>query len=298
MKLSFLSLLLVMLALGSSAQRLQMNDTTNRWDYARRYETVGHTFKYAWSFWCADSAIHVNGKEYGRIRHQCGASSIPFRDDTAARKLYVWDATTNTDVLIMDYNLNDGDSFTATYNTTSITWGVSVDTVMINGYPHKTLRLSIDMFNTGYSSLGFIEGIGFTTIHPLAVWDQLMSPYPNMNGVPQLACFKSNNQLYVENTQYTGKTCWERILDVQEPQRVSHPGVYPQPASEKATLVLPARVADAILTVSDMQGRIVQTQHLENTAIAEITNNHNLSGIYFYRVTGTNTAYSGKIVFR
>ena len=73
--------------------------------------------------------------------------------------------------------------------------------------------------------------------------------------------------------------------------------IYPNPAKDKATLSLTGLTANAKIIVSDLQGRIIQTEDLQaGTEIYELNTSNYASGVYYIRILCGNNVNTQKLV--
>ncbi len=201
-----ISLLLLVIALASSAQKIRFSDTRNEWktlafvfdgppfkqEFAYGADTIayGHAYKllhnnisyfYCTAMWSSGTCPGGGGGGGG------GSSELYFiREDTLNNKVYYRDITTvSTDTLehlLYNYNLTVGDSINFTFMGSTLTDTVaSIDSTLINGVYHKIFN----MINKQYGfmrSYTVVEGIGCTN-NPL---------FPALFGV----CFEYGESLY------------------------------------------------------------------------------------------------------
>ena len=73
--------------------------------------------------------------------------------------------------------------------------------------------------------------------------------------------------------------------------------IYPNPAKDKATLSLTGLTANAKIIVSDLQGRIIQTEDLQaGTETYELNTSNYASGVYYIRILCGNNSNTQKLV--
>ena len=73
--------------------------------------------------------------------------------------------------------------------------------------------------------------------------------------------------------------------------------IYPNPAKDKATLSLTGLTANAKIIVSDLQGRIIQTEDLQaGTETYELNTSNYASGVYYIRILCGNNVNTQKLV--
>ena len=73
--------------------------------------------------------------------------------------------------------------------------------------------------------------------------------------------------------------------------------IYPNPAKDKATLSLTGLTANAKIIVSDLQGRIIQTEDLQaGTETYELNTSNYASGVYYIRILCGNNVNTQKLI--
>jgi hypothetical protein len=70
--------------------------------------------------------------------------------------------------------------------------------------------------------------------------------------------------------------------------------IYPNPATDNITVILPENVYQAVFTVYDMQGKILIRKEISNQDAVPVSNL--AKGVYIYNVTTDKQRYQGKIV--
>jgi hypothetical protein len=72
--------------------------------------------------------------------------------------------------------------------------------------------------------------------------------------------------------------------------------VYPNPATDNITVVLPENIHQAVFTIYDTQGKMLLQQNIGNQETVSVSNL--AAGIYIYHVRTEKESYQGKIVLR
>ena len=73
--------------------------------------------------------------------------------------------------------------------------------------------------------------------------------------------------------------------------------IYPNPAKDKATLSLSGLTANAKIIISDLQGRIIQTEDLQaGTETYELNTSNYASGVYYIRILCGNNVNTQKLI--
>ncbi|MGM9819248.1 MAG: T9SS type A sorting domain-containing protein, partial [Candidatus Onthomorpha sp.] len=73
--------------------------------------------------------------------------------------------------------------------------------------------------------------------------------------------------------------------------------VYPNPASERATIAVSGVESGAKIVVSDMQGRIILSDNMANDTY-ELSVDNLASGVYYIRVINGNTIHTHKLIVK
>jgi hypothetical protein len=74
----------------------------------------------------------------------------------------------------------------------------------------------------------------------------------------------------------------------------SNISVYPNPATDNITVILPSNISTATFTLYDMQGRILIKQNINNQDAISVSNL--AAGIYIYNVTTDKQKHGGKLI--
>jgi hypothetical protein len=237
----------------------------------------------------------INGKQYCELFEKSlfslGSSNDHFylAEDTLTGKawLYFEGLSGNEEILIMDMNLNVGDTFFIHNSSTNYTL---VDSVFYDaGLKH--IRLDYSQFVQSASGfqeipLMFIEGIG-PNFSPV-----FNHPYAGLSNPPFFLLCKEEDTLqafHLEiNNQSGSNLCtYSYITDVYEnTNQEVMVKVYPNPAAESITVAYDfINMEDGRFHLYSMDGKLLIEKHLETTARQTIINSAALdNGIYFYTV--------------
>ncbi|MDR1183009.1 MAG: leucine-rich repeat domain-containing protein [Bacteroidales bacterium] len=104
------------------------------------------------------------------------------------------------------------------------------------------------------------------------------------------------NPAIVSNYSYTAKVIASytvRNVGIKDIQTAGV-SVYPNPATDNITIVLPDNVVRATFTLYDMQGKALIRREINNQEIAPV--NNLASGIYMYHVRTAKESYQGKFL--
>jgi hypothetical protein len=111
-------------------------------------------------------------------------------------------------------------------------------------------------------------------------WDDGNTENPRAFTVTQDAIFKA---IFTSTTGVT---------DIES----SAISIYPNPAEDYITVILPENVSNAVFTVYDMQGKALLQQNISNKETVSVSNL--AAGIYIYSMRTEKENYQGKIVLR
>ena len=154
MKAILVCLCLVCFSWLAIAQKIHFTDISNVWNELHVNNTGGPVvlsyFPYTYSGDTTISGLKYTIFSFGAVR-----------EDTVSKKVFLRDISHDSDILLMDYNLNAGDTFFTPDPLTGQYRVDSADSSLINGVWHKVWHFSRN------SGLGFfqpwcdiIEGIG------------------------------------------------------------------------------------------------------------------------------------------
>ncbi len=207
-----------------------------------------------------------------------GSSSTiggPFiREDTTAKKVFVYDQNSNSDVLLYDFNLNVGDTLNSTYaGQGSILIVDSVKTiVLLNGDLRKIFYLNNNEYYI--ESIGGSQGLQFPLVQALGFWK-----------VP--SCMSENN-IFLWGTQCFG------FVGINENNYLKPINVFPNPFS--SSISFSSLYYDELqVIVYDLYSRVLLKQSISNSTV--INTESLLSGIYSYEIFNQNVLLTkGRIV--
>jgi Secretion system C-terminal sorting domain len=195
--------------------------------------------------------------------------------------------TDTTETLLYDFSLSIGDTLTSTYNYGDNNTILDIDSVLVGSNYHKRFLLGQMGWNgntTPDTTYAIIEGVGSTT----GFLGMIVRPFENFT---TLECFTHDTQQYP-----SGVICPINV-GMEEQQGKPMFSVYPNPMSDKLTVMLPKFSKDAVrIELLDLSGRIILT---ENTSQPQmVVNVAGLPvGMYWVRVTTPSLGtYNTKIL--
>ena len=226
----------------------------------------------------ANSIVQINAGPYCPPFAVDGSSSWVtgsfIREDTSAKKIFVYDQGNNSDALLYDFNLIAGDTLNSNYAGQGFTLIVdSVRTItLLNGAVRKIFYLNDNEYYI--ESVGGSQGLQFPIIQAIGFWE-----------VP--TCM-SENYIQLWGTQCFG------FVGIDELKNNNSINVYPNPFDDKITIS-----TDNIEQSQIILYDILSRKHLQGTFTNSTTiNTQQLAdGIYMYEVQNKNrTSTKGKLI--
>ncbi|RYD55926.1 MAG: T9SS type A sorting domain-containing protein [Sphingobacteriales bacterium] len=285
-------LLLIVLSSSVSAQKIRFTDTSNKWVYTAKFIDRRRTPS-EWEFNREEYYINdtiINSISYRQLIH--GLYLYPpqpplcIREDTTLDKVFFLNPVNNyQEEVFFDYNWTIGDT---------IPWMISandyviksVSAIAINNVIHK-------VFET--KNLKYVEGI-------LLTYDYRMWPAPLRSH--DLCSFENNGIRPLLYTIPSGNTDTCPVYKVspptiilQESKERNSVSVFPQPAHDNVTILLPTYIFDGKLTIVNSLGRIILKETINN--LRELKIKDLPQGLYYYHIINniTNDINSGRFVF-
>jgi len=210
-----------------------------------------------------------------------------FREDTAARKVYMVDPASTTEYVLYDFTLGIGD----TTPDSGYGYGIritSIDSVLVGTNFHKRYWGNNTMMN---DSANIVEGVGSDRGFYRLNW-QGVEYVSHMNSYAE-----NGAEIFVPDSQYQ---C-QLILDEPSGPFAGHGivSVYPNPGGGEFFLMYrPSQRGDITVEFIDIHGRTLEktgytdaasfSQTIGNTALPE--------GIYFIRVTCREEIVTKRVV--
>jgi hypothetical protein len=290
MKKLLLAIILFSIFLESSAQLTHI-DTLYEWKEKWKAE-YGEVFKYYRIY----GETLIDGKTYKSVEiSNDGKTFQPTKyylwEDSSA-KIYLKNVLINYEMLIYNFRLNKNDTFTTYPEPSKPDLGfplkvIDVDSILIEGIKRK--RILFEDHWASDSNEVWIEGIGSNIGFIYREWNFRAS-------VPawiSLICVTKKDSLIYRNPLFA---------DCSPPLSISQPAiknapvkVYPNPVLEEFNI--------EILNLSNFQFILFNNIGKEiliiplNNRITTLHRGNLPPGIYYYRITGKNTEFKGKIMF-
>jgi hypothetical protein len=212
-------------------------------------------------------------------------TTIYIRQDTSLKKVWMYEAATNSDTILFDFNLQIGDTLDATkefwagYSHLADFWIVtSIDSILINGQYRKRFNYTPSFDSTCTSSM--IEGIGSN--HGL-----MYAPSNCFEYGATLHKFFQDNQLQYGDSSPVWFACHDFTLNISEPTNNFFANIFPNPFDLNARLQMNGTFQNAELKIYNSLGQQIRQQSIINKST--LINRDNLNnGIYFFQVTTSN----------
>jgi|GEM_PF-718294 len=227
----------------------------------------------------------INGTEYRAINCNPMITRTPFyvREDTLEGKVWIWDENVTKERLIMNMQMQKGDTFLLApyylYEQTNDSVAV-VDTVFEdeNGRKHIGFDFAVNhwLFQQP-QKLEFIEGTGAT--YGL-VYQLQEDEFFSFDQEILLCAFKDGSKTYF-HPEYPD-TCSMTIVGVKEISQRNDCRLYPNPGNN--VLCLQTLLKNADFELYDITGRRIVQQKIDR-ANTIINTSALLPGMYFYRFT-------------
>jgi len=189
------------------------------------------------------------------------------RQDSLQKKVFLYDATSNKDTLLYDFNLNVGDTLHILNSNYGIHYVTSIDSVLVGAKYHKEFLLE--------TSLALIEGVGCT-----CGLNTLIGIFPDGGGT--LNCFNHNSETYPANASCS------LTIDVNETivQKIQIQ-VSPNPFSSSTTLQSYKPFTNATFILYNAFGQEVRSMVISHSPFV-IERSDLPSGLYFIRLVQDN----------
>lgn len=218
-----------------------------------------------------------------------GYNGIIREDANQGKAWFIADYTGATEELIMDLNLNVGDTF-----YTNNFGNIVVDSVYyINNKKYIQFNLMISAYdmnnNIGSKPFTFIEGIGANAGILYQTFYSLQDNY--------LLC-ASKDSVRTYSDDYFNGTCYVNWVGINEMENSVKWNIAPQPFNN-FTVVSMENNSDIIskIEIYDIHGRIVENMNNINSNKVEIYKNELKNGIYFFQLTTVNMKVAkGKLI--
>ena len=235
---------------SASAQKIHITDTGNVWkEMLLTYNMPNPPiFTYTTYGYQRDTIIglfHYYRFSFGRL----------IREDTFLNKVYVRDETGDSDMLLMDYSLQVGDTFIAPNQKYRV---VSLDSTLINSVWHKVWIFTAPQGGIyGTSTICFVEGLGCIQHPTYMLWGfknciECMQPY--------MYCFSNNGitpalsppATFLDNT--TSCSDFPKLLVDGISLNDNSVKIFPNPASTELTIIAPNIITS--ISISNSIGQV------------------------------------------
>ena len=292
MKVPYILLLASLLSLTAYPQKIHFTDTTNVWkQFMDTYnDGLPPNLYYNTYHYIGDTTIGTN--EYRTFNFgtfDVWYSMTFVREDTIQNKVYIRDIANDSDFVLMDYNLNVGDTFTTFSPTTHQYYKypvLSIDSTQINGVWHKVWSFPsvTDGEGTNFPSQ-IIEGIGCIQHPTYMFWPGTGVEPPD----PHVYCFSNEGITppitpaigYFNNT---GSCTYYPHLQVNDIKNSRSVQLFPNPSTGIITVQAPYFIQHILIT-NPVGGIIYERLYNDNTITIDMSLFPN--GVYFIRINDT-----------
>lgn len=239
------------------------------------YEDIGMGVSYYHKYHVSCDTT-INGLQYYKLWRNSAIKGY-LREDTLAEQIYFIDKDFTPELLIVDYSLNPGDTFTYTYintlnnsSTSTIVDTVNyVDTILINQVPHK--RIHFTPSSTG-ANFVFTEGSGnsFTGIahpHPSLSFQTIVS---EVYADTTITCSILSSIDQLENSPY-------------------QINLYPNPVQTLLHVDISTKIITDtyFLNITNVAGQVIESKNIaSNTDEIDVSNL--TKGVYFIHILNEN----------
>jgi len=295
-----LAFLILGFSLSSFAQKIHFTDTTNIWRelhpqynapypellYYNTYSFIRHS-----TIDSVDYKLFNFGEEYLGV---APGGSFFIREDTILKKVFVRDLTGDSDLVLMDYNLNVGDTFTTPNNQFVV---IAIDSTLINSVWYKVWSFSEEFpYEWGPYTINVIEGIGCIQDPSYMLWD--------LSGCvectpPSMYCFSNNGITpplippvsFLNNT--TSCSTFPALHTNQLQPSHDKMTLYPNPATTSLTIQSTCQLTIQStnqpinqIAITNLLGQTLYTQNY-NTGQIQIDVSNLPTGMYFVKINGS-----------
>jgi len=265
---------------AASAQKIHFTDTSNHWnELVPVWNDLQPPLLYYYTYsFRRDSTIDSNNYrifDFGFVR-----------EDTILRKVYIRDLIVDSDRILMDYNLNAGDTFITPYKKFPV---LRIDSTLINTVWHKVWYFQWDRhgFYAYSDTVIVIEGIGCIQ-HPTFMITDFRSCVECLE--PSMYCFSnkgitpplSSTVSFFNNT--SSCAYYPHLLANDLNQEHNNFEISPNPTTSSLTIISQTKITN--ITIVNLIGQTIYT-HNYNTEKIQVNVADLPVGVYFIRINNT-----------
>lgn len=295
-KYLFTCILITLLAIKSTAQKIHFTDTTNVWRVLVSV-THGSYTDYGQRSYTYKGSIKKDSFTYFILSFPGGDSAL-IREDTMQGKVYAKvyraDQTVmdTNDVLLYDFRQSVGDTLKVIKTDTPNSFYYylyKIDSVQINATWHKVFY-----YNGNQNGMVVIEGIGSLS-DPISAFKH---PYFEFN--LRLSCLSNqgNYPFFSKAVQDfdNAKSCADTSLKVSNLAKGSFT-IFPQPSNGRFTIRLSETIQHGQITVLNNVGQIVYQKDITSTGELIINDPAIANGLFHFKITDyqTGESFTGNI---
>ena len=254
----------------------------------------------------------IGGILYNRLLHyeittdQCTADTLIdtttyyIRQDTALKKVWMYDSSINGDTILFDFDLHVGDTLDASkeywthyFNSSNYWIVISIDSIIINGQYRK--RFNYEMPNNPGCTSSMIEGIG--PIHGIFYQPPTCFEYG-----AYLDVFIQDNLVLIcqtiDTSFYIYYSCHNFFVDINEFETKDQFIISPNPFHLYANLKVNKKFENSEMRIYNIFGAQVEKKTIHGESV--IINRDGLrDGIYFFQIRNDEgQIISGKFIIQ
>jgi len=234
-------------------------DTNLAWYNAHDIAPQGRPTHWEWQSKVSSDTSIKNGETYRKVYHLKNYSSNQYESlitSDGSKSFYTFN--NNKKTLLYNFGASVGDTLFWSLGDTVYSKVISIDSIVINNELRKRLSIYSNWHGPhwfGYNDY-WIEGVGSYRFGLLSAFSEDIG-----FGLSFCSVYENNVLLYQASTN-----CYQ-YLDLKELES-SQIGLYPNPTTDKISLDFGAlNGISATIVLSDMQGRVMQSQQLSDYAV-------------------------------
>ena len=282
MKRIFFILCNIWLSIACDAQKIHFSDSTNVWQEFVVTSTGGPPEFYYYNINVIRDSI------LGSVDYRVLNIGFMIREDTILKKVYARDVVNDSDVVLMDYNLNAGDTFTINFDSPIPYQYVvnGVDSTLIDSIWYKVWHFSrFDSSSDFGPWCDVIEGVGCIQ-HPTYMLaatgvsgesGHYMYCFSNKGVTPPLTPAVS----FFDNTT---SCSYYPTLEIDD-LRLSKDDaiIYPNPVQSELNIISTEKISSVV--ISNLYGQMIYSP-TSNSKEVQIDVSKLSSGIYLAKING------------
>lgn len=213
-----------------------------------------------------------------------GLSNALIRQDTLARKIFIYNSDSLRDEILYDFTQQVGDTVNSVLSpglpASPPAIISALDSILIDGVYHRQLHIQPNGWLT--TTVQFIEGVGSTL--------GLLEPLMNFESGGELMCASHNGQAIFPDT---ASACSDVLINLKGDQTIDKWSavVFPNPIQQNEIRIQFNRVVhNADLVMYDLLGHAIEKMKISNTDNVLIRNKHIQSGMYIFKIVADDNS--------